>query len=194
MFTIIKNTRQRAMTLIEILVVIMVLGVVGGISGGVYAGSYHKMQVRRAALAFLVMMRTAQMRAIELQQPMTLHIEQQSGQVWVTYWKANEDGTTAEERIAEDPMLKRIQLHESVMLERVEINAERVDRMNGRQTSNVITFAPDGTSDNAVIQIGNGRIHYTLTAVSASGRIYLTKGVHNTTKQYVVDLEAQESS
>ena len=55
----------------------------------------------------------------------------------------------------------------------------------------LIAFAPDGTSQTAVVQIGDGETHYTLSVNEVTGKSKLYPGTVKDVKIDTVDLDAE---
>lgn len=180
---------QSGFTLVEIMVVIAVMGVALGLGGGMYMGTYQRMQVEKAARQLVVAARYGRMLALERQGDVRLCFNQQQGRFFLM---APPRPTQGENQVSAvcDQMCKPVELDESISLELVEIESAIADEQTDGETERAVTFRPDGSADAAVVQIGDGKRHFTVAICPVTARVTLTVGMASDRTQTTLDLDA----
>ncbi len=180
---------QFGFTLVEIMVVIAVMGVALGLGGGMYMGTYQRMQVEKAARQLVAAARYGRMLALERQGDVRLCFDQEQGRFFLVAPQRSSQGETSTVR---DQLCKPTQLTEPIRLEVVDIKASVTDEheqpLEGDERS--VTFRPDGSADAAVIQIGDGKRHFSLTICPITARVTLTLGTTENIAPTTIDLDA----
>jgi len=147
--------------------------------------TFKHWSIEENAERFFLTARYARVYAIENQQPCFLVIDAAQKQFFLS---AMEDVEIS----AETPMLiqnlwaKRENLDSHVQFETV-----RKDIMDGTAAQSQILFRPDGTAENAGIQIGDGKTHYSIV-ISAAGRTRVLRGPLQEIEPDQVDLDLAE--
>lgn len=189
-----KNAQPRGFTLVELMLVISIIVLLGGVGTGMYAGTYKKLLVEKASRQFLLMTRYARIAAIEKQQPYDLELDKDKGFV-LTSTQPNETTGQTEKIIVKDYYCRPVEFEGDVKFEDAKIAAMTSEPLSGEEgPEQKITFLPNGTAQSAVVQIGDGKTHYTIAVVASTARATLYWGpadkitnVKNTT----VDLDMQ---
>ena len=180
---------QFGFTLIELMVVIAVMGVALGLGGGMYMGSYQHLQVEKAARQLVVAARYGRMLALERQGDVRLCFNQTQGRFFLM---APPRPTQEEHQVSavSDQMCKPVQLTDPIALELVEIQSTLVNERSDETAERAVTFRPDGSADEAMIQIGDGKRHFTVTICPITARVTLTVGSVPDMTQTTIDLDA----
>jgi len=178
-------------TLVEVLVVIALIALVAGVGAGLYKGTYEGLLVKRAARDFYLAAKYARMLAIERQSPCRLILDNEENRYALVMDELSRDTQEIEQQAVRNFYFKPVQLAGDVKFEEINITSADADE-NYDEQSRVIIFSPDGTSQAAVIQIGDGKTHYTASLSPATGRVRVQFGKAETIEAQVVDLDKME--
>ncbi len=182
-------------TLTEMLVVIAIIAIIAGVGGGMYIGTYKKLIVERAARSFLLMAQYARIMAIEQQRQYRVvlnNVEQNGFYLVTTEW--NEQYEESQQSIVQDYYCRPVVMEGSVLFEDIKIPSigayADVTEDEDEETQSIL-FMPDGTSQAAVVQIGDGKTHYSIAISAATGRAKISFGTSENVTIGIVDLDAQ---
>ncbi len=206
-----KITNQklaRGFTLTELLLVASIIVLVGGLGGGLYMGTYKKLLVEKTARQFLLTARYARIAAVEQQRPYELLLEKDNkGFLLATTQTATGPatttvpttttmtGTTAEAGQAQTMPVKNLYCRPVVFEGDVQFESIQIMPLNGATTTTEgeleqkITFWPSGGAETAVVQIGDGKTHYTIAIVAATGKATLYDGPATEVRTASIDLD-----
>ena len=186
----VNNARKGGFTLIELLVVIVIMTILTGIGAGIFTGTSQKLQVQKAASSLLLMAQFARMSAIEQQRAYKIYLDTSTNEFYVVTTLFDEQSNTAEEIVIDDSLCAPVILSDSIIIEDVRILSNEYN--SGGKSNNVyiITFEPDGTSQPAVVQIGDQQTHYTLSINEITGKSKLYDGTIDNVKVDTVDLDS----
>jgi prepilin-type N-terminal cleavage/methylation domain-containing protein len=180
-----------AFTLIELLLVVAVIAVVGSLGGGMYTGTYKRLLVERAARQFLLSAKYARIMAIQHGRPYELRLDGGNKGFAVTTTQWNQQTAAGESVVVRDYYAKPVEFDGDVQFEDVKILtlvAEQVSDVGAEQR---IVFLPNGSTESAVIQIGDGKTHYTIAVVASTGKATLRSGATGEVSMAVIDLDEQ---
>ncbi|MBN1506732.1 MAG: prepilin-type N-terminal cleavage/methylation domain-containing protein [Sedimentisphaerales bacterium] len=180
-------------TLLELMLVIAIVVLLGGVGGGMYLGTHKKLLVEKAARQFLLMARYARIAAVEEQQPFDLEFDKDEG-FGLTTTRQNEVSGQTEKISIRNYYCRPVQFEGDVKFEDARIVAMMDEPLADTQQEQKITFWPNGTAQSAVVQIGDGQTHYTISIVASTGRATLYFGPADaikTGKNVTIDLDAQ---
>ncbi len=183
-------------TLTELLLVMSIMVLLGGLGGGLYVGSYQRLLVEKAARQFLLTARYARIVAVEQQRPYELQLlnGEKIGFV-LTTTQVNADTGQTEKTIVRDLCCRPVDFEGDVRFEDIRIVTMNNEQTNGTEQDGQIIFLPNGSSESAVVQIGDGKTHYTIALVASSGKATLYEGTADKVKTALIDLdESQEGS
>lgn len=186
------NKYKSGFTLVELLVVIIIMTILTGIGAGIFTGSSQKLQVQKAASSLLIMAQYARMSAIEQQNVYKLYIDNANNEFYLLTTVVDEENGTAEEIVIEDSLVAPVILEDPIIIEDVRLFSN--DYNSGSTSSNqyIINFAPDGTSQASVVQIGDQqKIHYTLSVNEITGKSKLYTGTIDDVKIDTIDIDAE---
>ena len=187
--TQVNNTGRRGFTLIELLVIIVIMTIMTGIGTGIFTGTNQKLQVEKAASNLLVMAQYARMTAIEQQRTYKIYIDIKNQEFYVVTTLFNESNGTAEEIIVQESLVTPVVLDGFVSIEDVRILSND-NNVGSNSDVYIISFLPDGTSQTAVVQIGDGKTHYTLSINEVTGKSKLFPTTIENVKIDIYDLDA----
>jgi prepilin-type N-terminal cleavage/methylation domain-containing protein len=177
-------------TFIEIMVVIVLIALFAGAVGGAYSGPYKRMLLNKAARDVLLAAKYARTAAIEQQKVCKLVMDTINGLVMVRVVDWDEEAGQASESETRNAYWRTSKLggdarFEMVMVDRNEEDAATTDGMD----EYTVTFDPDGTAENAIIQVGDGKKHYTVTISEATGLAKVAEGIATEFKSDTIDLD-----
>jgi len=180
-------------TLVELMLVIAIVVLMGGMGAGMYAGTYKRMLVEKASRQFLLMARYARIAAIEHQQLYELEIDVDKGFLLSTTQRSETTGQT--EKIGvKNSYCRPVEFEGDVTFEDTMITPLSGESVREGEEEQRIAFLPNGTAQSAVVQIGDGKTHYTIAIAASTGRVILYEGPADkitNAKNVTVDLEAQ---
>ena len=106
--------------------------------------------------------------------------------------KVNEEETEeTKPRVVRELYFKPVRFAEGIKFEEIRITpADSAETFGTEQ--NTITFHPDGTVQAAVVQIGDGRNHYTVSMSAASGKIRIYAETAKDIKSDTIDLDEEQ--
>ncbi len=182
---------RRGFTLVEVLLVVALIVVLGGLGGGMYAGTYKKLLVEKAARQFLLTAKYARIMAIEQAQPYEIQIAPGNRGFLATTARWNPDKGMMEKVPVRDYYCKPVEFEGEVGFEDIKIGAASTETAADEQAQQRILFLPNGSADSAVIQIGDGRTHYSIAIVASTGKASLHAGTADEVNIPVVDLDMQ---
>lgn len=185
-----KVTRD-GFTLVEVLLVVLLISLVASVGSGFYIGSYKAMMVEKAARNLLLTAKYARIMAIEQQRRYKLNLDIVNNGFFLTTIIVDEESGSAELFIVRDPYSKPVAFDDDIMFEDIQITPtgyETTSDIEGQQT---IVFSPDGTAQSAVVQIGNGDTHYSLSIEAATGKAKIKFGTTEGMQINSTDLDAE---
>jgi prepilin-type N-terminal cleavage/methylation domain-containing protein len=193
-----ENTRYKAIdtrcgfTLVEVLVVVVIIGLLGGLGGGIYVGTYKTLLVKKAARDFYMTAKYARIMAIEKQRQYKIVLDIANNGFHLVTTELDEEGGQTEQMIVRDSFCKPVAFEGEILFENIQITpislATTTEEDEEEQS---IAFAANGTAQTAAIQIGNGKIHYTITISSATGKAKVYEGISDDVEVGVIDLDAE---
>ena len=186
----VNNKRNSGFTLIELLVVIVIMTIMTGIGTGIFTGTNQKLQVEKAASSLLVMAQYARMTAIEQQRAYKIYLDMTNQEFYLVTTLFDEASGYAEEIIVQESLCAPVLLEGNIIIEDVRILSNDYNIENRSDDLYIITFAPDGTSQTAVAQIGDGQTHYTLTVNEVTGKSTLFPTTIENVKIDIYDIDA----
>jgi len=182
-----------AFTLVELLVVVAIIAVVGGAGIGLYAGTSQRLKLERTARAFLLTAKYARIMAIEKQREYKIRLDSRNGGFALVTVEWNEASEQFEETVVSDYFCKPVEFEGEVKFEDIKVAASEAEEANGDEEAETsIAFSPDGSAQAVVVQIGNGRTHYTISISAATGKAKIKFGeIDESVEIGTIDLDAE---
>lgn len=185
------KTIRHGFTVAEVLVVVVIIGLVTGAGAGLYIGTFRKVQVEKAASDFFLTAKYARLMAVEKQCPYKMELDQANNGFYLTTVSWDEESGQAQQEIVKNFYCKPVQFQGDVVFESVEIVPTGWDTDSVGGEFQTITFNPNGTAQSSVVQIGDGKTHYSISISPATGRAKMFFGTSENVKVTTTDLEAQ---
>jgi prepilin-type N-terminal cleavage/methylation domain-containing protein len=157
-------------TIAELLVVVIVIALIASVGGGFYVGTYKKMLVVKAARDFLLTAKYASIMAIEKQRQYEMRLDVVNNGFHLATTQLDEETEQTEQTVVKDSYCKPVEFEGDVKFEDIQITPTGLETMTGDNDEQAIVFLPNGTAQSAVIQIGDGKTHYTVSINAATGR------------------------
>lgn len=179
-----RKRKQKAFTLIELLAVAAVIAMAAVGATTLLMRGNEKISVMRYGQELALAAKAARIYAIEHGQSCQLVLDQGNRRFYVT--SASEEAMNPEEEtVISMPYSHPIQMPEAVTFEKIGILGQEGDLTQ-------IEFRSNGSAQTAIIQIGDGTYHATVTILEATGRIKMTPGELTTITVDQVDLDEIE--
>jgi type II secretion system protein H len=173
-------------TLVEMLVVVAIIAIVSSVGVGFYAGTFGRLQVEKVARDLLLTAKYGRIKAIEQQRRCKIELDVTNGGFWLVVDQLNEETEQTEQTIVQDFYSKPVELADSVKFEDIQITPVGLEETS---EETAIVFLPNGTSQSAVIQLGNGRNHYTVSICASTGRARIYQGTSEQVQTKTIDLD-----
>ncbi|MHC4243897.1 MAG: prepilin-type N-terminal cleavage/methylation domain-containing protein [Planctomycetota bacterium] len=186
------NSKENGFTLVEVLVVVVIIGLLGGLGGGIYLGTYRKLLVEKAARDFFLTAKYARIMAIEKQRQYKIVLDTANNGFHLVTTELDEEGGQTEQMIVSDSFCKPVAFDDEIQFEDIKIApTSLVTTTEDEEDEQSVAFSANGTAQTAVIQIGNGKTHYTISISSATGKAKVYDGIVEDVDVGVIDLDAE---
>ncbi len=192
------KTQRCGFTITEMLVVVVIIALVASVGGGIYVGTYKRMLVEKAARDFVLAAKYARIMAIERQKPYKIKLgaaDAANNGFGLVVDEFNQETEQTEQVVVRDLYFKPVEFGGDVKFEGVQITPAGWEAATETDEAGEIVFLPSGTADSAVIQIGDGKNHYTVSISAATGRATMYFGTVEKVKEEVkigtIDLEKE---
>ncbi|MBC8218463.1 MAG: prepilin-type N-terminal cleavage/methylation domain-containing protein [Planctomycetes bacterium] len=180
-----------AFTLVELLVVVAIIAVVGSAGIGLYAGTSQRLKLKKTARDFLLTAKYARIMAIEKQREYKIQIDNENGgfALATTEWSGASE--QFEQTVVNDYYCKPVQFEGAIKFEDIRISPTGAQESD-EEEEQAITFSPDGSAQTVVVQIGDGRKHYTISISAATGKAKISFGELDESAEIgTIDLDAE---
>jgi len=171
--------------------VVLIISLIGGMAGGLYIGTYKKMMVERTARDLLLTAKYAKIAAIERLRPYEIQLDVENNGFWLATSLWNEESGQTEQAIVDNYYCKPVEFPGDVKFEDVQISSVGSETVTDAEEQQKIVFSPKGNAQSAVIQIGDGKTHYTVSITAATGRAAMYFGKAENVKIKTQDLDAE---
>lgn len=183
--------KRRGFTIPEMLLVVLIIGLITSAGTGLYVGTFRGMQVKKAALDFLLTARYARIMALERQTRYTIALDIVNQAFSLTTLRLDEASQEMTLETVSDMYCKPVQFEGDVQFEAVEVVPGIWETQTATEEQKTIAFSPNGTAEDAVVQIGNGRTHYTISIDAATSRAKMYFGTAENVEVTTVDLDTE---
>ena len=147
------------------------------------------MLVEKAARDFVLAAKYARIMAIERQKPYKINLgaanaaEATNNGFRLVIDEFNQETEQTEQVIVRDLYFKPVEFTGDVKFEGIQITPAGWEAATETDEAREIVFSPGGTADSAVIQIGDGKNHYTISISAATGRATMYFGTAEKLKE-----------
>ncbi len=185
------KTKIKGFTVTEVLLVVVIIGLLTGAGAGLYVGTFRKMQVERAAYDFFLTAKYARLMAVEKQSQYKMELDLADNGFYLSTVLWDVESGQAQQEIVRNPYCKPVQFQGDVVFESVEIVPSGWETQSVGEQQQTITFSPNGTAQSSVVQIGDGKTHYSISISPATGRAKMFFGTAENVEVGTVDLDAE---
>lgn len=185
------TTRRSGFTIAELLMVVIIISLIAGVGGGLYMGTYNSLLVKKAARDLVLTAKYARIMAIENQRPYEIRLDAANNGFSLTTTGWNEQTGQTEQTTVRDVYCKPVEFEGNVIFEDIQVapvSSESAAPTDEQQE--VVVFSPNGTAQLAVVQIGDGKNHYTVTINAATGKATMYFGTAEEVNVNTIDLDA----
>ena len=176
-------------TIAEILLVVVLIALIAGAGSGIYLGTYRNMLAKKAARDFMLAAKYARIVAIERQRPCRIEFDQANNRFWLTVDEINEETEEAEPVMVRDLYFKPIEFTGNVKFEGIVVKDTDLEEVFESSEQPTIVFSPNGTAQSAIVQIGDGDNHYTVSICAGTGRVKVWFGTAENVEVGTIDLD-----
>ncbi len=182
---------ERGFTIVEMLLVVAVVALVAGLGGGVYVGTYKRMLVEKAARDMVLTAKYARIMAVEKQQPYEMRLDVTNNGVSLVTNQWDEQSEQTEQTVVRDLYCRPVEFGNGVVFEDIQIVPVDTDVAASTYEGQGIIFSPKGTAQSALVQVGDGRNHYTVCVSAATGRTKMFYDTADNVTIKTIDLDAE---
>ena len=182
---------RRGFTIPEVLLVVLIIGLITSAGTGLYVGTFRSMQVKKAAVDFLLTARYARIMALERQTQCTLELDMVNQAFMVTTLRWDEANQERMLETVRDPYCRPVQFEGEVQFEVADVTPGQWEAEQSGEEAKTITFNGNGTAQEAIVQIGNGKTHYTISIDAPTGRARMYSGTVEKVKVTTTDLDLE---
>lgn len=178
-------------TLVELLVVVAIISVAGAAGIGLWTGTSGKLKLDRAARSFLLTAKYARIMAIEKQRVYKIQLDSENGGFALSTIDWNETSEEFEQTVVKDYYCKPVEFEGNIRFEDIKVVPTGSGASEDDEDAEAsIAFFPDGSAQAVVVQIGDGKSHYTICISAATGRAKIHDGVLENAEIGTIDLDA----
>jgi len=185
------KTNGCGFTIVEILLVVVIIALIASVGGGIHVGTYKKELVEKAARNFLLAAKYARIIAVERQSPCKIELDTANSGFWLVIDELDEESGQVEHLIVRDLYFKPVKFGGDVKFEKIQITPAYLAEVFETYEEGTIVFLPNGTAQSAVVQIGDGKNHYTASISAATGRAKMYFGTAEQVKIGTIDLDEE---
>lgn len=183
------RTKAYGFTIVEMLLVVTIIALLAGLAGAMYVGTYKRMQVEKGARGIFSAARYARIIAIEKRKNCKLILDKTNNRFYLAIDSPNRNDDEKGGQIIKNQYTKPTQFSDKVSFESIMITSTAEVDMQGREFEDVVVFKPNGTADTAVMQIGDGKNHYTVYILAGTGKARIKQGKATESPVEIIDLD-----
>ena len=170
---------------------VAIIAMVAGLGGGYCVGTYKSLMVQKTARQLLVMATYARIMAVEQQRPYEMLLDAGNRGFLLTTTEMNPQTGQTERIIVRDYYCRPVEFEGDIKFEDVKLEIATGETADGTDMEQKVVFLPNGSAETAVLQLGDGKSHYTLAVVAATGKATLYAGTAQNVDTVSVDLDVQ---
>ena len=171
--------------------VVVIIGLLASAGTGLYVGTFRKMQVEKASYDFFLTAKYARLMAVEKQSHYKMELDQANNGFYLTTVLWDEESGQSQQEIVKNLYCRPVEFQGEVIFESVNIVPSGWETQSVNEELQTITFSPNGTAQASVVQIGNGKTHYSISISPATGRAKMFFGTAENVTVGTTDLEAE---
>ena len=164
------NKSKKAFTLAEILVVVLIIALFTVASGGYFVKTYRAVMFKNNVKDIVTTIRFARLWSIENQQSCVFSYDVVNQKMMIVTSDIDNG-----QQILKNQYVKEIKLSKQTQLTRFVIDAVE-NEGSGESANQGLTFYPDGSCNQTLIELTNGKEFFTLVITAATGNIKLYQG------------------
>jgi prepilin-type N-terminal cleavage/methylation domain-containing protein len=185
------GNRRYGFTVVELMVVVIIIVMLASAMGGYYVGTYKRMQVEDVARQIMLAAKYARLFAVEKQSSCSLVMDEKEKSFCLIRGDFQEDVSQADQAVVSNSYTRPGRLEGDIMFEKVEVTSSGQTDAGIREDQSMVIFRRDGTADTAVIQVGDGKNHYTVYISAATGKAKVESDVAGESSIDIVDLDME---
>jgi prepilin-type N-terminal cleavage/methylation domain-containing protein len=185
------KTERCGFTIAELMLVVVVIALLAGVGGGIYVGTYKRMLAEKSARDFLFAAKYARITAIERQSPCEMELDADDNRFSLLVYEFNEETERTEQVSVRDLYSRPVQFGGEIKFEDIKITPIGSEEVAKTDEEKTIVFSPNGTAQSAVIQIGDGKNHYTVSICAATGKATMHFGTAKEVETSTIDLDEE---
>ncbi len=186
------KTKRCGFTLAEVLVVVIIISTLAGLGGGIYVGTHKRMLVEKAARDLFLTAQYARIMAIEKQRQYKIQLDAANNGFLLATTQLDEEGGQTEQVIVQNSFCRPVEFEGEVRFEDIQITPIGLETTTeDDEEEQTIVFSPNGTAQSTVIQIGDGKTHYTVSIFAATGKAKVYFGTSEDVEIGFIDLDAE---
>jgi prepilin-type N-terminal cleavage/methylation domain-containing protein len=183
------HVSRKGFTIAEMMAVVAIIALLASAGGGIYIGTYRHLCVKQAARDLLVGAKYAKVTAVERQQICRLEFSPELDGFQLTVDEPDEQGDKTATNLVRDVYFRPVQFAGAVRVEDSDIKPTETDYGLDEDELTQILFYPDGTAQGAVVQLGDGVNHYTVSICAATGKVKVFEGLLFDAPEMTIDLD-----
>jgi len=184
-----KKPKPCGFTILEMLLAVVLIALIAGVGGSVCLKAYKKMIVEKSTRDFVLAAKYARTIAIERQCPCKLELDSSGSKFILTLDQFNEQTAQTEHVILRDAYFKPVALADGIKFEKIQIEGSDLAGPDEQQRQSQVIFSPDGSASAAVVQIGDGQNHMTVTIQAATAKAVARTGIVEHIENKTIDLD-----
>lgn len=186
------NEKRRGFTITELLLVVVIIALISSVGGGIYVGTYKRMLAEKSARDFVFAAKYARITAIERQSPCRMLLNPEKNGFALVVYELNEGtGQTEQVPMRDSYFKKPVEFGGNVKFEGIKITAVDQEAIAEDDEQKTIVFSPNGTASLAIVQIGDGENHYTVSICAATGKVKMDFGTADEIRTATIDLDGE---
>jgi prepilin-type N-terminal cleavage/methylation domain-containing protein len=181
--------KQSGFTLAELLLVVVIIVLLAGAGGRMFVGSLSKMKVEKYAKELMLAAKYARLTAVEKQERCSLLVDKENNRfcLLIGNFESTEDGESGS--AVSNEYSRPCEFDDGISFEEVKIVPYARIQEDMSEEGSEIVFKPNGSSDTASVQIGDGKNHYTVYILAATGKARIQFGEAEESPVDIVDLD-----
>jgi type II secretory pathway pseudopilin PulG len=171
------------------LLVVAIIALLAATAGGLYARGHRRMLVEKTARDLVLAAKYARMLAVEKQRPCRLVLDTGASLFYLTIDVSDDQTGLTEKTVVRDQYCKPVELPPDVEFEKLRVTSDTGLTEQPAGASTEVVFAPNGTAEAAIVQLGDGTNHYTVVISAPTAKAKMMLGAAENIPSDTVDLD-----